>query len=156
MSDISYISLCANSTLIAPDTRELSRSIWLLLKTLLFSIIMVADGALASVVYVRPGYQNAVDKITPQTLAQSTLQALFHISFVVSKLGGVTATSTGEYQGFKELQRVFYLAIDILSSGPPSNNIGDDVNNVCENFIETLVIELNESSGAVSPSLFLR
>ncbi|KAF9465773.1 hypothetical protein BDZ94DRAFT_1159342 [Collybia nuda] len=125
-----------NEDEIAFDTRDLSQSIWLLLKTLLFSTIMVADGVLASAIFVRPKNRSTRVPIIPQILAQSTLQTLFHISFVVSQLGGVTATATGDDQGFKELRRVFYLAIDVLSSDIHSNNIGDDVNNICEDFIE--------------------
>lgn len=135
----------------APDTRELSRSIWLLLKTLLFSTIMVADGVLASAVFVRPQHRDSA--VNPQTLAQSTLQTLFHISFVVSQLGGVTATATGSDQGFKELRRVFYLAIDVLSSESSSDGARHDVSKVCEDFVTDLVSEIKGSSGMVHPLL---
>jgi hypothetical protein len=113
---------------------------------------MVADGILASVVFVRPKSQIGLDAVTPQTLAQLTLRTLFHISFVVSQLGGVTATATGDDHGFKELRRVFYLAIDVLSSDEPSNG---HASHVCENFVEGLVSDLRGSSKFFSlPILF--
>lgn len=116
---------------------------------------MVADGVLASAVFVRPKNRSGTDIVTPQTLAQSTLQTLFHISFVVSQLGGVTATAMGNDQGFKELRRVFYLAIDVLSSETSSDGTRHDISNVCEDFVTGLVTELKGSSGLASPP-FLR
>lgn len=115
---------------------------------------MVADGVLASAVFVRPKNRSGTDTVTPQTLAQSTLQTLFHISFVVSQLGGVTATATGNDQGFKELRRVFYLAIDVLSSETSSDGARHDVSSVCEDFVMGLVTELKGSSGMASPLHF--
>ena len=46
------------------------------------------------------------------SLALSTLRTLSHLSFVITKFGGVTSTSSA---GFAELKRVFYTALDVLS-----------------------------------------
>jgi len=49
---------------------------------------------------------------THSSLALSTLRTLSHLSFVITKFGGVTSTSSA---GFAELKRVFYTALDVLS-----------------------------------------
>ncbi|RDB15275.1 Peroxisomal biogenesis factor 8 [Hypsizygus marmoreus] len=122
---------------IAQDTRELSKTIWFLLKTLLFSTIMVADGVLKVVVYARPVSPSQSRSVTPQTIAQTTLKTLFHISFVVSQFGGVTATATSEEPGFIELRKVFYLGIDVLSSQEPLGG-----SQTCERFVQELANDL--------------
>ena len=50
---------------------------------------------------------------THSSLALSTLRTLSHLSFVITKFGGVTSTSS---DGFAELKRVFYSALDVLSA----------------------------------------
>jgi hypothetical protein len=49
---------------------------------------------------------------THSLLALSTLRTLSHLSFVITKFGGVASTSSA---GFAELKRVFYTALDVLS-----------------------------------------
>lgn len=49
---------------------------------------------------------------THSSLALSTLRTLSHLSFVITKFGGVTSTSSAS---FAELKRVFYTALDVLS-----------------------------------------
>ncbi|KAF5374139.1 hypothetical protein D9615_008886 [Tricholomella constricta] len=121
-------------------TRDLSKATWLLLKTFLFSTVMIADGVLGAIVYVRPPQASTGTQVTPQTLAQSTLQTLSHISFVVSQFGGVTATATSDDPGFTELRKVFYLALDILTFSENSTKITPG--NSCETFVKELVADL--------------
>lgn len=135
---------------LASDTRDLMKTVWLLLKTLLFSTIMVADGALSNVVYAKPRRQKhqGMPHVTSRSLAETVLRTLFHISFVVSQFGGVIVTAASEDPGFKELRKVFYLAIDVLSSGEflHEHQILEQ-REVCERFVRELIDSLRSSSG---------
>ncbi|KAG5638156.1 hypothetical protein H0H81_001541 [Sphagnurus paluster] len=121
---------------LSPETRDLSTGIWLLLKTLLFSIVMVADSVLGAAVYARPS--QSLGKSSPQELAECILLTLSHIAFVVSELGGVTATATGNDPGFAELRKVFYLALDVLAFQEKDTS----TLNYCELFVKKLVADL--------------
>ncbi|KAG6889886.1 hypothetical protein C0995_013861 [Termitomyces sp. Mi166 len=137
--------VCSSSVGVASDTKDTYKSIWLMLKTLLFSIIMVSDSALAATVYVRPQALSPNEpQVTPHMLAKSVLQTLSHLSFVVSQFGGVTATATGADPGFVELRKAFYLALDVLSAEEPSGeqrSLGRDFNH-CESFVKEIVTDL--------------
>ncbi|CAA7269122.1 unnamed protein product [Cyclocybe aegerita] len=93
---------------IASNSQEVTKSIWTMLKTFLFSNIMLAEAVLSAAVYIPPEY--CID-ITPATLALQILHTLSHLSFVISQFGGVTTTT----QGFEHLKKTFYLALDILA-----------------------------------------
>ena len=54
-----------------------------------------------------------IDPPTHSSLSLSILRTLSHLSFVITKFGGVTSTSSS---GLAELKRVFYSALDILSA----------------------------------------
>ncbi|KAF8073411.1 hypothetical protein FPV67DRAFT_1477676 [Lyophyllum atratum] len=140
----SKLATILSETEIAPDTRDLFKSTWLLLKTFLFTVVMVSDGVLGAVVYARPP-AHSPPTTPPQSLAESTLKTLSHISFVVSQFGGVTATATSDDPGFVELRKVFYLALDILSfKCPPSRDTGvvGVGGSHCEQFVRELVADL--------------
>jgi hypothetical protein len=129
-----------------PNTRDLMKTVWLLLKTLLFSTIMVADGVLGNVVFAKPHLPRNQDilHVTARSLAETVLRTLFHISFVVSQFGGVIATAASEDPGFSEMRKVFYLAIDVLSSG---ELLPEHQGEVCERFVRELIDDLRSSSG---------
>ena len=93
----------------APDTRDLAKILWTMLKTLLFTCIMIFESVLSSLVYLPP----QLYQITPATLAVQILETLSHLSFVISEFGGVTTTA----QGFEQLKKTFYLALDVLAQG---------------------------------------
>lgn len=78
---------------------------WLRLKTLLFSTIMIAESVLSSIIYVPP-------TSTTTSIALTTLFALSHLAFVIQQFGGITASG----DGFKELKKAVYLALDIIAS----------------------------------------
>jgi hypothetical protein len=88
----------------------------MILKTLLFSTVMIADTCLSTFVYI-PGHiawqpsESSTDTFA-SSLARTTLMTLSHLSFVISQFGGVSSSSEN---GFVELKRVFYLALDILA-----------------------------------------
>lgn len=81
-----------------------------MLKTFLFSTIMLSETVLSTSVYLPPQSGRLV---TPTTLALQVLNTLSHLSFVISQFGGVTTTT----QGFEHLKKTFYLALDILAQG---------------------------------------
>jgi hypothetical protein len=103
------VHLYTDQPFAAPDSKNITKSIWTTLKTLLFSNIMLAEAVLSASVYLPPESSH----ITPATLATQVLQVLSHLSFVVSEFGGVTTTT----QGFEHLKKTFYLALDILAQG---------------------------------------
>ncbi|TFK24406.1 hypothetical protein FA15DRAFT_669639 [Coprinopsis marcescibilis] len=119
---------------IAPDSKEMAKSVWTLLKTLLFTIIMVSDAALSTVVFLPPA--NLPSAITPSSLALQTLHTLSHLAFVASQFGGVTSTS----KGFEELKKTFYLSLDILAQG---EGINGDAGAKAEAYVEQACIALN-------------
>ncbi|KAF8630899.1 hypothetical protein AX17_005257 [Amanita inopinata Kibby_2008] len=92
-------------------SRDTSKCIWSILKTFLFSTIMISQAAISAVVYIPPNLFLASAR--PQHLALEVLHTLDHLSFVLSEFGGVAANSGG----FPELKRTVYLAIDILAQG---------------------------------------
>lgn len=92
---------------IAPDSKDLVKSIWTMSKTFLFVCVMLSEAVLSALIFLPP---QPCD-ITPATLALQTLYTLSHLSFVISQFGGVTTTS----QGFEQLKKTFYLALDILA-----------------------------------------
>ncbi|KAJ6619556.1 hypothetical protein B0H10DRAFT_2163956 [Mycena sp. CBHHK59/15] len=100
------------------NTRELMALVWTILKTLLFSNIMIADAALSAVIFVPPTAYTSPGA-TPSALALTVLHTLFNLSFVVSQFGGVTTTAS---PGFVELKKTFYLALDILAKSEEESN----------------------------------
>jgi hypothetical protein len=130
------------------------KTVWLLLKTLLFSTIMVADGVLGHVVFALPRHQR-MHHFVARSLAETVLRTLFHISFVVSRFGGVIASAASEDLGFRELRKLFYLAIDVFSSEellPEPRPLKQD--EVCERFVKGLIDDLRSSSGVCPRSYF--
>ena len=106
----------------AADSRELTASLWSVLKTLLFTAIMISQTCLSATVYNAPPSSSRLlgntsstspSYPTPSSLALTTLHTLSHLSFIISQFGGVTSTSGG---GFSELKRTFYTALDVVSA----------------------------------------
>ncbi|KAF6756001.1 hypothetical protein DFP72DRAFT_306958 [Ephemerocybe angulata] len=91
---------------VATDTQDLTKAVWGILKTFLFTVLMVDDAALSAAVFIPPESSGAAD------LALTTLETLSHLAFVITQFGGVTSTSTNS---FLELKKTFYLALDILA-----------------------------------------
>lgn len=100
-------------SLLSPDAREVTTAIWATLKTLLFSVIMITEAGLSALVYVPS--TSAVPSST-STLAVIVLQALSHLSFVITQFGGAG------HSAFDELKRLFYLALDVLGSDVTESN----------------------------------
>lgn len=106
---------------VEPTTRGLTTQLWMVLKTLLFATIMVAESALSSTIYIPPStFQTPSSPSSSQSpapihLSLQTLHTLHTFSFIITQFGGVTTTSTSAAD-FPELKRVFYLGLDVLSS----------------------------------------
>jgi hypothetical protein len=118
----SSLARVENEDDIASESREVATKIWTVLKTLLFTTIMLLQSILSTITYSRPVTsatvppkfkQSLTHLPTHSSLASSTLRTLSHLSFVITKFGGVTSTSS---DGFAELKRVFYSALDVLSA----------------------------------------
>jgi hypothetical protein len=73
-------------------------------KQFLFTTLLISQSVLSSIVYLPP-HPDAT--ITPSSLALMTLQTLTHLSLFISQFGGIT-------KAFEQLQKVFYLSIDII------------------------------------------
>lgn len=100
----------------APDSREPLAQMWNLLKTQLFTTIMISQAVLSTVVFVpHPADVATSATSSPQALATAVLRTLSRLAFVIHQFGGVTASSAG---GFPELKRAFYMALDVLASDP--------------------------------------
>ena len=102
----------------ASESREVAMNIWTVFKTLLFTTIMLLQSILSTITYSRPvapsEFKRSLSPVpTHSSLALSTLRTLSHLSFVITKFGGVISTSSA---GFAELKRVFYSALDVLSA----------------------------------------
>lgn len=108
-----------NLPIIAEDSRQTTTNIWVLLKAALFSTLMITESALSASVFIPPLSYEALSSIsdssnpTPALLAASTLWTFYHLSFVITHLGGVTTTSKST---FPELKKAFYTALDVLAS----------------------------------------
>lgn len=107
------LSGATGQSLLSPDAREVTTVIWATLKTLLFSVIMITEAGLSALVYIP-----STSAVLPSTstLAAIVLQALSHLSFVITQFGGAG------YGAFDELKRLFYLALDILGSDVTKSN----------------------------------
>ncbi|PPQ69303.1 hypothetical protein CVT24_001669 [Panaeolus cyanescens] len=117
---------------VAQDTKDLTKLLWTMLKTLLFTCIMIFESVLSSLVYLPPQpYQ-----ITPASLAVQVLETLSHLSFIISEFGGVTTTT----QGFEQLKKTFYLALDVLAQGDgPAGDSGLKA----DTYVQTICFALN-------------
>jgi hypothetical protein len=110
------------TNVVAPDSRQVATNIWTVLKTLLFTTIMLSQSILSTITYSPPLSSTVppLDSVrslarlpTHSSLALSILHTLSQLSFVITKFGGVTSTTS---DGLAELKRVFYSALDLLSA----------------------------------------
>lgn len=93
---------------------------WGVLKTILFVTVMVQQSVITATIYLPPPSSRSISSlgpvVTPASLTRTLLQALSNLSFVVTKFGGVT--STAPISVFPQLRRLFYSALDVLSTDP--------------------------------------
>ncbi|KAI9509188.1 hypothetical protein F5148DRAFT_784784 [Russula earlei] len=119
----SALARIENEDDIESESHQVAENIWIVLKTLLFTTIMLSQSIVSTVTYSHPA-SSPVASLDPKnkkfahlpthsSLSLSTLRTLSRLSFVITKFGGVTSTSS---DGFAELKRVFYSALDVLSA----------------------------------------
>ena len=91
-------------------TRDIATATWSILKTLLFTALMISQTVLSGVIFI-PNEGDSKSARSPYSIALDVLHVLFSLAFVVPQLGGVASTS----EGLPELKRTFYMALDVLS-----------------------------------------
>ncbi len=99
-------------------SREIATATWSILKTLLFTTLMLSQSILSAVVFIpspheENAYSPSLGYASPYGIALDVLHILSHLSFVMPQFGGVASTSES---GLPELKRAFYMALDVLSA----------------------------------------
>ena len=91
--------------------------LWTILKSLLFSTLMIQQATLDVVLFLHPvkGFT-----VTASSICRRILQTLSSLSFVIEKFGGL-ASNDGDRSSFPELKKVFYTAVDILATDVPAS-----------------------------------
>ncbi|OSD07371.1 hypothetical protein PYCCODRAFT_1430626 [Trametes coccinea BRFM310] len=102
------------------ETRQVATATWSVLKTLLFTTLMISQSILSAVAFVPSSRESGSGSqpgsstySSPHMIALKVLSVLSHLSFVMPQFGGVASTAEG---GLPELKRAFYMALDVLSS----------------------------------------
>lgn len=99
---------------VAPESKATMASLWLILKSLLFSSILISQSILRTVTFESvPSTLSLIPEAHPHALVSCITGTFFHLAFVTSKFGGGLTSHGG---GFQEQKRAFYTALDILSS----------------------------------------
>ncbi|OBZ71176.1 hypothetical protein A0H81_08651 [Grifola frondosa] len=68
---------------LASESRELATALWTVLKTLLFTTIMISQSVLSTVVFVPSPPTSSATSSSPSTIALIALHTLSHLSFVI-------------------------------------------------------------------------
>jgi hypothetical protein len=105
---------------IPEPARETLTQAWGVLKTILFTTVMVQQSVITATTYLptpSPGTTSSLrPELMPVSIAGILLETLSSLSFVVTKFGGVTLTA--RVSVFPQLRRLFYSALDVLSTDP--------------------------------------
>ena len=103
---------------IPEPARETLTQAWGVLKTILFVTVMVQQSIVTATTYLPAPSSKIIPSlepdVTPASVALILLQALSNLSFVITKFGGVTSTT--RISAFPQLRRLFYSALDVLST----------------------------------------
>lgn len=107
---------------------------WAVLKTLLFSTLLLQQAVTNSLLYLRPASAPAyesepLNSLSAASVCQNLLLTLSSLSFVIQTTGGITGN-----QSIPELKRAFYTAIDILAIDSKSSE--EFVKNMLRNYIK--------------------
>ncbi|KAJ3574471.1 hypothetical protein NP233_g1749 [Leucocoprinus birnbaumii] len=131
-----------------PNSRPISQTVWSILKTVLFSTIMISDAILSSIIYIQPGSTPYIQTSTSSSeLALRVLEILSCFAFIISQFGGVTSSS----QGFEQLKKTFYLALDILAH---ANSVTQEVGNLANSYVRDQCLALKASAITEAPESF--
>ncbi|KAL5482633.1 hypothetical protein ACEPAI_9227 [Sanghuangporus weigelae] len=123
-----------SETQLDETTGKVTEKIWAVLKTHLFSTLMLQQAMLDIILYHSP----PSSLYSTSYLTSTILSTLSSLSFVISSFGGVAAgpTEAGTGPSFPELKKVFYMSVDILST-----NVTES-----EDFVRSLVRDARTSS----------
>ena len=99
-------------------SRKITEKIWMVLKTHLFSTLMLQQAILEIILYQSPSSSALANSYSASYLTSTILNILSSLSFVIYSFGGVAAgpAEGGTGPSFPELKKVFYMSIDILST----------------------------------------
>ena len=97
-------------TPVSDSVGDSDNTAWTHLKSLLFTAVMLLRSVTDSVLY------NSFPANSNSTIASRVLETFSHLSFISTKFGGVVARGEGS---FREYQRAFYTALDIIAPSPP-------------------------------------
>lgn len=127
----------------AHEERELLTQLWAILKTQLFTTLMLSQTILSTVVFTAPPHDaTSSTSYSPYLLTKGVLCTLSHLAFVIQQFGGVTTTTQN---GFPELKRVFYMALDVLSASTVES----------ARFVSELCQEINKhGKSSLRPTIF--
>ncbi|KAG9101613.1 hypothetical protein FS749_005151 [Ceratobasidium sp. UAMH 11750] len=128
---------------IAINARPTTTIIWHMLKSFLFTTVLIARSALDTVIYY-----NATTPQEGKALSRGILTTLCRLSFVSLKFGALTA----EGGGFGEMKRAFFGALDVLASNVDDRDSTGDQS--CVKLVADLSSELSDiesSVGATHP-----
>ncbi|KAG9004999.1 hypothetical protein FRB90_010616, partial [Tulasnella sp. 427] len=99
---------------IAPTTKPTLTALWNVLKSFLFSTILITQSILLAITFhPHPAQLKWKPETHPQSLAAFIVSAFLHLSFITSRFGGGLTSHGG---GFPEQKRVFYGSLDVLAS----------------------------------------
>ncbi|THH11647.1 hypothetical protein EW145_g510 [Phellinidium pouzarii] len=131
---ILYLNTGANS-------RSVAEMLWTVLKAQLFSMLVLHQAVLEALLFLRPIAYSSTSSppslFSSSDLCKSILQALSSLSFVIASFGGIMA-GQHDGRGFPELKKVFYMAVDILSSDTQKSEL----------FVKDLIRSVDPSSTA--------
>lgn len=120
---------------LAQEIWPTATNVWHMLKSMLFTTVLVAQSVLDVIIYYSP--------ITPREakgLSSTILMVFCRLSFVSTKFGALTA----EGGGFSEMKRAFFGALDVLAfNSNDRDRTGDES---CIKLIIDLSCELSSKS----------
>ncbi|KAF8682891.1 hypothetical protein RHS04_02189 [Rhizoctonia solani] len=123
---------------IAPETQRVTALVWHMLKTILFTTVLISQSVLDTIIY----YSDVVSR-EGKLLARGILMALCRLSFVSTKFGALTA----EGGGFSEMKRAFFGALDVLAFNYDDKDTTGDRS--CVELVANLSIELSSMESSL-------
>lgn len=112
-----WVDVQKEEEILEPAGETLTQA-WGVLKNMLFVTVMVQQSVVAATIYLPPPLSKIAPSlgsgVAPASVAWILLQALSNLSFVITKFGGVTSTTRASV--FPQLRRLFYSALDVLST----------------------------------------
>lgn len=100
---------------ITPESSEVTTEVWVVLNMLLFTTIRITESTLSTTILLPLSLSSSASTSststpTPPSLALTTLRTFSHLSFIITRFGGVTSAD------LPELRKAFFLALDVLGS----------------------------------------